>query len=163
MERIDGDLRVIVGKNAKAAAGRLATTAVLDTRTNARRVVIYAEADSGAIFRVTGTAFSDPRITRVAQGIPEAPKPPSPAAQSPPPSLTHTVNSVTIAANGTAYVAETIADTAEKYSTDVLLVLVPSASGYLVDDALISLVSILDLAEQADGEAGSGGIIIIGP
>jgi hypothetical protein len=158
MERIDSDLTVKIGKGPKAAAGQLSTTAVLDTRTNARRVVIYAEADSGAIYRVTGTAFSDPRYSKVAQGIPEAPKPPGP--QQPPPTLTHTVTSVTVAANGTAYVDETIADSTENYSTTILLVLVPRASGYLVDDALISLVSIF---AQADQDSSGGGIIIVGP
>jgi hypothetical protein len=165
MERIDSDLTVKLGKGAKAAAGQLATTAILDTRTNARRVVIYAEGDSGAIYRVTGTAFTDPRFKKVAQGIAEAPKPP-PAAPQPlplPPTLTHTVNSVAIAANGTAFVSETIADSSDSSKTDVLLELVPSPKGYLVDDAFISLVSILQLADQASGDLGSGEIIVVGP
>src|SRR5207253_6187867 len=124
MERIDGDLTVKVGKGPKAAAGQLSTTAVLDTRTNARRVVIYAEGDSGTIYRATGTAFADPRFQKVAQGIPEAPKPPS-TPQPLPPTVTHTVNSVTLATNGTAYVSETVADAADKSSNDILLELVP--------------------------------------
>jgi hypothetical protein len=160
MERIDSDLTVKVGKSPKAAAGQLSTTAVLDTRTSARRVVIYAEGDSGTIYRVTGTAFTDPRLDKVGQGIPENPKPPAP--QPLPPTLTHTVNSVTFASNGTAYVSDTVADSADKSSTEILLKLVPSASGYLVDDAYLSLISILQLADEAGGGS-SGMIVLVGP
>ena len=162
MERIDSDLTVKLGKGPKAAAGQLSTTAILDTRTNARQVVIYAEGDSGAIYRVTGTAFTDPRFKKVAQGIPEGPKPlPTPLPL--PPTLTHTVDAVAIATNGTAFVSETIADSSDQSSTNVLLELVPSATGYLVDDAFISLVSILQLADQVGSGIGSGGIIVVGP
>jgi hypothetical protein len=160
MEQIDSDLTVKVGKSPRAAAGQLATTAVLDTRTTARRVVIYAEGDSGTIYRVTGTAFSDPSLKKVAQGLPEAPKP-APAPQPLPPTLTHTVDSVAFATNGTAYAQVSVADSrAPDQAMSFLVVLVPGATGYVVDDALVSLVSILALAGS---DSGSGGIVIVGP
>jgi hypothetical protein len=159
MERIDTDLTVKVGKGPRAAAGQLATTAVLDTRTNARRVVIYTEGDSGAIFRASGTAFSDPVYSKVAQGIPEAPKPP-PTPQPPPSTVTYTIDTVTVASDGKAYVAVTINDTSsEPPATSLLVVLVPSAAGYQVDDLLVSLVSIFALVDSSSG----GGIIVVGP
>ena len=159
MERIDSDLTVKVGKGPHAAAGQLSTTAVLDTRTNARRVVIYAEGDSGAIFRASGTAFSDPVYSKVAQGIPEAPKPP-PTPQPPPSTVTYTIDTVTVASDGKAYVAVTINDTSsEPPATSLLVVLVPSAAGYQVDDVLVSLVSIFALVDSSSG----GGIIVVGP
>jgi hypothetical protein len=160
MERIDSDLTVKLGKSPKAAAGQLSTTAVLDTRTNARRVVIYAEGDSGTIYRVTGTAFTDPSLDKVAQGIPENPKPPTP--QPLPPTVTHTVNSVTFASSGTAYVSETVADSADKSSAELLLKLVPSASGYLVDDVFLSFISLLQSVDELGGGS-SGVIVVVGP
>jgi hypothetical protein len=134
MERIDNDLTVKVGKGPLAAKGQLSTTAVLDRRTTARRVVIYVEGDSGTIYRATGTAFDDPAIRPVAQGTPEAPKPPPPAPK-------YTIDSVTLTADARAYVAVTIIDpqTSEAAGSFVLL-LMPSDRGYLVDDVLIPIV-----------------------
>ena len=135
MERIDGDLTVKVGKGPLAAKGQLSTTVVLDRRTSARRVVIYVEGDSGAIYRATGTAFSDPSVKKVADGIPEAPKPqPAPA--------TYTIDSVTVAADGKAFVSVTINDPSSTPPTSPLvLLLAPTDRGYLVDDILIPIVS----------------------
>ena len=136
MERIDSDLTVKVGKGPLAAKGQLSTTAVLDRRTSARRVVIYVEGDSGAIYRATGTAFDDPTYRKVADGIPEAPKPPP----APP---TYTIDSVTVAADRHAYAAITVTDASETppSSYPFYLLLVPSDRGYLVDDILLPLVA----------------------
>ena len=136
MERIDTDLTVKVGKGPLAANGQLDTTVVLDRRTSARRVVIYVEGDSGAIYRATGTAFDDPSIRKVADGTPEAPKPPS----APP---TYTIDSVTVAADRHAYAAITVTDSSETppSSYPFYLLLVPSDRGYLVDDILLPLVA----------------------
>jgi hypothetical protein len=137
MERIDSDLTVKVGKGPLAAKGQLPTTAVLDTRTTARRVVIYVEGDTGTIYRATGTAFSDPSLRPVAQGTPEAPKPP-------PPPPKYTVDSVALTADQKAFVSVTIVDpeTSRSLGSFVLL-LVPSDRGYLVDDILIPIVASL--------------------
>jgi hypothetical protein len=134
MERIDSDLTVKVGKGPLAANKQLPTTAVLDARTTARRVVIYVEGDSGTIYRASGTAFSDPAVGKVAQGTPEGPA-------TSPPTPKFTIDSVTLSADAKAYVTATILDpeTSRPAGTFVLL-LVPSAQGYLVDDILISLV-----------------------
>ena len=151
MERIDSDLTVKVGKGPKAAAGQLSTTAVLDTRTSARRVVIYAESDGGSIFRATGTAFSDPSLRKVAQGIPEAPKPP-PAPTPPPPTLTWSVDALSFLPDRTAYAVVTLKDPTQQPPTESLvLVLKPGTSGYLVDDVLISLISLIGDASPSGG------------
>jgi hypothetical protein len=137
MQRIDGELTVKVGKGPLAAKGQLPTTAVVDTRTTARRVVIYVEGDSGAIYRATGTAFDDPTVRKVADGSPEAPKPPS----APP---TYTIDSVAVASDGKAVVSITVTDpTASPPSSPFYLLLVPSARGYLVDDILLPLISLV--------------------
>ena len=135
MERIDSAITVKVGKGPLAAKGQLSTTVVLDRRTSARTVVIYVEGDSGAIYRAIGTAFDDPTIRKVADGTPEAPKPPA----APP---TYTIDSVTIAADGRAFVAITVTDpTSTPASVPFYLLLVPSDRGYLVDDILIPLIA----------------------
>jgi hypothetical protein len=135
MERIDTDLTVKVGKGPLAAKGQLSTTAVLDRRTSARRVVIYVEGDSGAIYRVTGTAFDDPTFRKVADGIPEAPKPPP----APP---TYTIDSVAAASDGRAYVSITVTDPSSRPPTvPFYLLLVPTERGYLVDDILLPLIA----------------------
>jgi hypothetical protein len=138
MQRIDGDLTVKVGKGPLAAKGQLATTVVLDSRTTARRVVIYVEGDSGAIYRATGTAFDDPTVGKVAEGTPEAPKPPS----APP---TYTVDSVAVASDGKAVASITVTDptSSPPASAPIYLLLVPSDRGYLVDDILLPLIALV--------------------
>jgi hypothetical protein len=139
MQRIDHGLTVKVGKGPLAAKGQLATTVVLDRRTTARRVVIYVEGDSGAIYRATGTAFDDPTVRKVAEGTPESPKPPS----TPP---TYTIDSVAVASDGKAVVTITITDptSSPPSSAPFYLLLVPSDRGYLVDDILLPLISLVD-------------------
>ena len=135
MQRIDSDLTVKVGAGPLAAKGQLSTTAVLDRRTSSRRVVIYVEGDSGAIYRASGSAFDDPTVRKVADGTPEAPKPPP----TPP---TFTIDSVAIAADGKAFVTITVTDpTSTPPSAPFYLLLVPSDRGYLVDDILLPLVA----------------------
>jgi hypothetical protein len=138
MQRIDHALTVKVGKGPLAAKGQLATTVVLDRRTTARRVVIYVEGDSGAIYRATGTAFDDPAVRKVADGIPEAPKPPP----APP---TVTVASVAVASDGTAFATVDVSDSTSSppVSVPFYLVLVPSDRGYLVDDILLPLTTLI--------------------
>jgi hypothetical protein len=128
---------VKVGKGPLAAKGQLPTTAVVDTRTTARRVVIYVEGDSGAVYRASGTAFDDPTVRKVADGTPEAPKPPS----APP---TYTIDSVAVASDGKAVVSITVTDpTSSPSSSPFYLLLVPSDRGYLVDDILLPLISLV--------------------
>lgn len=137
MQRLDSELTVKVGKGPLAAKGQLATTVVLDRRTTARRVVIYVEGDTGAIYRATGTAFDDPTVRKVAEGTPESPKPPP----TPP---TYTIDSVAFTADGKAFVTITVTDpTSTPPSAPFYLLLVPSDRGYLVDDILLPLISLV--------------------
>jgi hypothetical protein len=137
MERLDSELTVKVGKGPLAAKDQLATTAVLDRRTTARRVVIYVEGDSGAIYRATGTAFDDPTVRKVADGSPEAPKPPP----APP---TYAIDWVAVASDGKAVASITVTDpTSSPPSATLYLLLVPSDRGYLVDDILLPLITLV--------------------
>jgi hypothetical protein len=138
MQRIDHRLTVKVGKGPLAAKGQLATTVVLDRRTTARRVVLYVEGDSGTIYRATGTAFDDPTVGKVAEGIPETQKPPS----TPP---TVTVDSVAFTSDGKAFVTTTVSDptSSPPLSVPFYLLLVSSDRGYLVDDILLPLIALV--------------------
>jgi hypothetical protein len=138
IHRIDHFVTVKVGKGPLAAKGQLATTVVLDRRTTARRVVLYVEGDSGAIYRATGTAFDDPRVGKVAEGIPKSPK-------TPPTPPTYTVDSVAVTADGKAVVSVTLRDSTSTppASVSLYLLLVPSDRGYLVDDILLPLTGLL--------------------
>jgi hypothetical protein len=138
MERIDSQLEVKLGRRPSAAAGQLATTVVLDTRSTARRLVLYAESDDGSILRLSAPRKGrEISLAEVAQGIAETGPPPPPK-----PSFAFTIVAVDFMADGTVHVRASIfaADgTANVGAFPVLLVLVPApAGGYLVDDLMAS-------------------------
>jgi hypothetical protein len=139
MERIDSELTVKLGRNAKAASNQLVTTAVLDVRTNARRLVLYAESDDGSILRLSVPRHGDGgSLEEVAQGVAET------APRDTGPAFAFTVDSVAVV-DATVQVRATIRITLadETYSVGVLLVLVPGAGGsYLVDDMLVSTIPV---------------------
>jgi hypothetical protein len=138
IERLDPELTVRLGRGPTAASGQLVTTAILDTRTTARRIVLYAESDDGSIMRLTASKHGDPSLDEAAFGIPEAPP-----ATPEPPDFTATIATVTIDAMGTASVwgTYTVTYDGDTISVEVLLVLVPTAAGYRVDDFLYSILS----------------------
>ena len=137
MERIDPQLTVRVGASAKAAAGRLATTAILDSRSTGHRLVVYAESDDGSIWRLTAPSTGAASVAEVAQGIPETPKQPRA------PDFSFTVDRVSVESDGSAYVTATLhpADPDESGSAAILLLLVPSERGFLVADLFASILS----------------------
>jgi hypothetical protein len=141
LERIDPELTVKLGRGPTAAAGQLATTAILDTRSTGRRLVFYAESDDGSILRLTVARTGEPDLDEVAFGVPEAPK-----TEPELPAFTATIDSVTFDATGTAYAkgTYTVRYDDETLTVGVMLVLVPEDSGYLVDDFLYSVVGLND-------------------
>lgn len=132
MERIDGTLTVKLGGGPRAAAGQLDTTVVIDTRSTARRLVLYAESDDGSIWRLSAPSWGEPDLEEIAQGIPEAP---------PEPAFAMSIDSVTLLSDGRALARGTlkISDDRDEGVFPMALVLVPSAGGFLVDDLLISI------------------------
>jgi hypothetical protein len=141
LERLDPELTVKLGRGPTAAAGQLATTAILDTRSTGRRLVFYAESDDGSILRLTVARTGEPDLDEVAFGVPEAP-PTEPEL----PAFTATIDSVTFDVSGTAYAKGTYTVTYEDETlkVGVMLVLVHADSGYLVDDFLYSVVGLND-------------------
>lgn len=140
MEKIDEELTVRVGQGPSAAAGQLVSTIVLDRRSSARRVVLYAEADDGSIWRLSSVMLGSPDIDEVAQGVPEtAPAPREPAFE-------FSVGSATLLSDGTALVRASItyrlAD--ESYTYGALMQLAPAGGGYLVADAFYSFVDVTE-------------------
>jgi len=139
MEELDSDLTVKLGKSAAAAKGQLSTTVILDTRSTGRRLVLYAESDSGAIFRLSSTAGGHPDIEPAGTGIPEASAPGS-NDQGDSSSETGTVDSVTIDSAGTAFARGKLVVTEddETYRYGILLVLIQENGSYHVDDIFYS-------------------------
>jgi len=139
IEFLEPDLTVVLGKGPDAAAGRLPSTVVLDTRSTARRVVLYAESDDGSIWRAIVAREGGGRLEEVGQGVPESSRPPTPAE----PEVTYTVDSVAMGSDGRAIVSVTLAEVedgeTEMYALAV--VLVPAGTSWLVDDLLYSAFS----------------------
>jgi hypothetical protein len=140
MQRIDEELTVKLGNGPTAASGQLVTTVVLDRRSSSRRVVLYAEADDGSIWRLSSVMLGNPDITEVAQGVPEA----APAPREP--SFTFGIRGVTFLADGSVLVAASITYVFgdESYTYGALIQLAPAGAGYLVADAFYSLVDVTE-------------------
>ena len=137
MERLAPNLTVKVGRGPRAAAGQPVTTAILDARTSARRLIVYAEADDGTIWRLATSPNGDPELANVGTGVPETT--PAPAA----PEFTFTVDAVTPLEDG-AFLARASLRVSEGSETEtyrVLLFLVPRGGAYLVDDLYISTLA----------------------
>lgn len=130
MQRIDKALTVRLGRSPSAAAGQLSTTIVLDTRSTARRLVLYAESDDGSIFRLSAPAQGEVEFDEVAQGVPEVPAPSGP----PEPQFQVLLGDVISTANGNALVTATLVATedgeVENYS--VLVEVAATPAGYRV-------------------------------
>jgi hypothetical protein len=110
---------------------------VLDTRSTARRLVLYAESDEGSIYRLSAPSVGSPRYERVGDGVPETS--PSPA-EPPKRNFTAAIDSVTVDTTGTAYARGTFAivDEGETLKLNILILLVRVDGSYLVDDIFYS-------------------------
>jgi hypothetical protein len=135
IERIDPHIDVVLGKGPNAAAGRLVTTVVLDTRSGPRRVVFYAESDDGSIWRLTAGRGTAPQVDEVGMGVPETNVPPTP------PSQTFTVDSVAPFTDGSLLVRTTLhaVEDGQQETYGLALILIPAGDSYLVDDILLSV------------------------
>jgi hypothetical protein len=137
MEQLDPELSVKLGRGSATAKGQLVTTLVLDTRSTARRLVLYAESDDGSIFRLSGTIGGRPRYEEVGMGIPESSRPPT---ERPNQTFTAAIDSVTVDTAGTAFARGTYVLTEDEltFRFAILLVLVRVDGSYLVDDIFYS-------------------------
>jgi hypothetical protein len=71
-------VRVVLGSGSAAARNRPATTVVVDRKlTTKRRVVLYAESESGAIWRLSSGLKVAPKIERAGTGVAAPPEPPA--------------------------------------------------------------------------------------
>jgi hypothetical protein len=136
-------LDVRLGKGPLAAKGQLSTTVVLDTRTSSRRVVLYAESDSGDILRLSGTLDDGADIGVVAQGTPEASPSPAPKA-----AFTFAFGGAFQSGDGTVLLDVLLQATQPDPATgqaslELLLRMVPVDGRYLVDDLYVSLTAII--------------------
>jgi hypothetical protein len=135
IEFLEPDLTVVLGKGPDAAAGRLPTTVVIDTRSSARRLVLYAESDDGSIWRVTLAREGGGRLEEVAQGVPE-----SSGSKPAEPEITYSIDSVALGTDARVIVSFTFVavDDRERETWQLAIVLAPVGTSYLVDDLLYS-------------------------
>jgi hypothetical protein len=135
MEKLDEELTVRLGDGPAAARGQLATTVVVDRRSTSRRLVLYAESDDGSIFRISGVMLGNTDFQEVAQGTPEATRPDTSRTW-------FELGRTTAQADGTVWVDGTwfyeSSEGGEQYP--FLLVLVPAANGYRIDDLYYSTI-----------------------
>ncbi|MEP6893533.1 MAG: hypothetical protein ABI927_07100, partial [Gaiellaceae bacterium] len=86
----DRSARVVVGNGPAAANDVSANTIVVDgKRSTKRKIVLYAESDSGQIWQLVAALVSVPKLSRAAKGVPATPAAdPLPALDIRPPDLT---------------------------------------------------------------------------
>jgi hypothetical protein len=126
--------RVIVGAGVNAARNQAGTTVVVDGRLSTkRRIVLYAESDSGTIVRLTAGLKGNPAVTRGGRGVPATVVPDAPA--------TFAFDSVSLVSAEEAIASVTITD--EGSSSRVLLRLRLESTGWKVDDLYTSLFELL--------------------
>ena len=137
MERLHEALTVHLGHDPSAAVGQLSTTVVLDTRSTARRVVLYAESDDGSIYRLSGTMLGDPDMREVWQGTPEV-KPQEPEGRT-----WYELGETTFRGDSRAWMNVTwlYQDEEDLYRYELVLVLARVGDAYLVHDVFYSLAS----------------------
>lgn len=142
MEHLDPELTVRLGRSSAAAKGQLVTTVVLDTRSAARRLVLYAESDDGSIIRLSATAAGRPSYEEVGTGIPETSRPSAPESSTD--TFNATIDSVTIDTADTAFARGTLLVSVEQDFTfryGILIVLVRVNGSYYVDDIFYSTLT----------------------
>jgi hypothetical protein len=123
-------VRFVVGTGPSAARNRPVTTIVVDRKlTTKRRVVLYAESDSGAIWRLSSGLKVAPTFQRAATGVPAPPEAPA--------IVTVATEWVTMASPTDAVAALLLTSNGETQRVTARLRL--EAAGWRVDDLMTSL------------------------
>ena len=131
--RLSG-VRVVVGTGVASARNQQATTVVVDGKLSTkRRIVLYAESDSGTIVRLTAGLKGNPAVARGGTGVPAPVPPDSPA--------TFTFDWVTLV--GAEEAVASIALTDEGTTTRVVMRLRLESGGWKVDDLYTSFFELL--------------------
>ena len=126
------EVTFVIGSGPGVVRNRKHTVVGIDRmRSTSTRVVLYAESDSGTIFRLTGALRGSPSIARAAQGVP-APAPPLPDFQ---------FASVAYGDAVTAFVLVTVS--AEGVSQDMLLRLAFEGEAWRVDEIFLPISELL--------------------
>lgn len=126
--------RVIVGTGVNAARNQTPTTIVVDGRLSTkRRIVLYAESDSGTIVRLTAGLRGSPAFARAGRGVPATPAPDPPS--------TFTFDWVALVTADEAVASVTITDGTS--TTRAVLRLRLESTGWKVDDLYTSFFELL--------------------
>ena len=132
LETAVDEVTFVIGSGPGVVRNRKHTVVGIDrVRSNATRVVLYAESDSGTIFRLNGKLRGSPAIAKAANGVP-APAPPLPEFQ---------FASVAFGDAVTAFVLVTVS--AEGASQDILLRLAFEGEAWRVDEIYLPISELL--------------------
>ena len=135
-------LRFSIGTRPSAARGKHRLHVVVDRKTLGRTLVLYAESDSGTIFRLTAHGFTTAKVVNAGRGIPTkvtrrpAPPPKQPEAEEP---VTFAVTGVTLLDDATAYV--TVDVTYEGHAFPYVVSLKLEGGAWKVDDLFVGIFS----------------------
>ncbi len=132
--------RFVLGSGPAAARNRPPDTVVVDAKlTTRRRVVLYVESESGAIWRLSSGLKVDPRLDRAGTGVPAPPAPPA--------TVTFATEWVAVAGttDAVASVVVTTNGTAERLTVRMRL----ETTGWRVDDLLISVFDLFGASSSA--------------
>jgi hypothetical protein len=136
LRTLEPDFTFSVGSSAAAARDTPPTHVVIDRRTTAKQLMLYAESDSGTIFRLSATGTKHAHIAKVAVGVPKQPAPPTVQPPRPPPP-TYAISGANGLDDGSVLV-----DVALQYeNTTIGLVLQMRLqdAAWKVDDVLVSV------------------------
>lgn len=151
LRTLEPSLRFSIGRGPAAARGIEARHVIVDRRTSGRTLILYAESDSGVIYRLTAHGFSEAaKVDRAGKGIATKPLPKPPATPTQPEAPpTFAVTNVILVDDANAYVQVTV--TYEGQSVGFLVAMKLEDGAWKVDDLLIGLFTLLASANGAGG------------
>ena len=136
LRQLESDLVFAVGTGPAAARDTDPGRIVVDRRTNRSKLVLYAESDSGVVWRLTTQGTTGMTFARAATGVRKLPKPQTPQPPTPP---TYTIDAVLPADPATVYVTATL--TYEGQKAGALLKVSFDGTAWKVGDLYVSALS----------------------
>jgi hypothetical protein len=141
-------LRFSIGTGPSAARAKDGKHVVVDRRTSGRNLLLYAESDSGSIWRLSAHGITTVKAEKAGEGVPANPSAqptpppakPAPAQPEQPPTLT--VTGVALFSDTSAHVSVVAAYEGKTYPLALSLQLENGA--WKVDDILVGLLALLE-------------------
>jgi hypothetical protein len=144
LRTLDPHIRYSIGKGAKAARGLPFMHVVVGTATSGRKLVLYAESDSGAIWELDAQGFTHSKLRKAGRGVrapAQKPRTSAPAGGSETEAVSLSIDGVTLTDPLSATVDVT--ETYEEVVVPFQLKLKLENGQWLVDDLLVSAFAVL--------------------